>query len=136
MDLPAFPPETSSSGTVRDHLVVVGQRAGAETSELTVHAARFAPPPAGKDLHAGIQDLLDWMSRGKSTREIDPVVAAALAHYQFETLHPFNDGQRPHREAADRPAPAATGGAVGAGPDGLAVVRIKEKRILRPPSRG
>ena len=23
---------------------------------------------------------------------IDPVVGAALAHYQFETLHPFHDG--------------------------------------------
>src|SRR5262249_7374281 len=29
-------------------------------------------------------------SRGDG--EIDPVVAAAMAHYQFETLHPCNDG--------------------------------------------
>jgi Fic family protein len=32
------------------------------------------------------------MSSREILREIDPVVAAALAHYQFETLHPFNDG--------------------------------------------
>jgi Fic family protein len=39
-----------------------------------------------------LQDLLDWMTDGRVLQEIDPVVAAALAHYQFETLHPFHDG--------------------------------------------
>lgn len=84
--------ENSSFGAVRDHVVVVGQRAGEGPSDLTIHAARFVPPPPGNDLHASIRDLLDWMSRRQNSREIDPVVAAALAHYQFETLHPFNDG--------------------------------------------
>jgi len=32
------------------------------------------------------------MSNKEVAQEIDPVVAAALAHYQFETLHPFHDG--------------------------------------------
>ncbi|MPZ79446.1 MAG: Fic family protein [Actinophytocola sp.] len=84
--------ENSSSGTVRDHLVVVGQRAGASPPEFPVQSARFVPPPAGNDLRANLQDLLDWMGRKETGQEIDPVVAAALAHYQFETLHPFNDG--------------------------------------------
>jgi Fic family protein len=26
------------------------------------------------------------------SRSLDPVVAAAMAHYHLETLHPFNDG--------------------------------------------
>ncbi|HEY0454551.1 Fic family protein, partial [Actinophytocola sp.] len=84
--------ENSSSGTVRDHVVVVGQREGASPRDLPIHSARFVPPPPGADLRANLQDLLDWMSRKGANREIDPVVAAALAHYQFETLHPFNDG--------------------------------------------
>lgn len=32
---------------------------------------------------------MDWLD---AKSETDPVVAAAMAHYQFETLHPFNDG--------------------------------------------
>ena len=37
-----------------------------------------------------MQDLLQWIEGPSADR--DPVVAAAMAHYQFETLHPFNDG--------------------------------------------
>ncbi|HJQ45686.1 MAG TPA: Fic/DOC family N-terminal domain-containing protein [Amycolatopsis sp.] len=84
--------EGKSSGKVRDHQVVVGQRATAQPSDLPAHAARFVPPPPGLDLQANLRDLLDWMASKDVGREIDPVVVAALAHYQFETLHPFHDG--------------------------------------------
>jgi Fic family protein len=36
-------------------------------------------------LTAGLQNLVDWMRRDHTTT-IDPVVAAAMSHYQFETL--------------------------------------------------
>lgn len=57
-----------------------------------MHAARFVPSPPGLELQANLRDLLDWMASREVGREIDPVVAAALAHYQFETLHPFHEG--------------------------------------------
>lgn len=84
--------EGQSSGKVRDHQVVIGQRKGAGPGALPVHAARFVPSPPGLDLQANLRDLLDWMANKEVGREIDPVVTAALAHYQFETLHPFHDG--------------------------------------------
>ena len=56
-----------------------------------MRAARFIPSPPGDDLRANVQDLIDW-TRLDLSHEIDPVVAAAMAHYQFETLHPFHDG--------------------------------------------
>lgn len=80
------------SGKVRDHQVVVGRREEARPGDPPVHAARFVPSPPGLDLQANLRDLLDWMANKDVGREIDPVVAAALAHYHFETLHPFHDG--------------------------------------------
>lgn len=82
--------ENASSGAVRDRQVVVGRLGYAHPGEPAAHAARFIPSPPGLDLHAHLQTLLDWM--GARDSDVDPVVAAALAHYQFESLHPFDDG--------------------------------------------
>ena len=85
------PAEGPSSGQIRAIQVVIGQRRTAAVAELPVRAARFVPSPPGSDLEANVHDLIRWV--GADHRgSIDPVVAAALAHYQFETLHPFHDG--------------------------------------------
>jgi Fic family protein len=47
------------------------------------------PPPPGDLLEASFDEWLRWVSAKSSMPE---VVRAALAHYQFETLHPFSDG--------------------------------------------
>lgn len=86
------PGENASSGKMRDLQVVVGERQGARFGDFPVHAARFVAPPPGLDLPASLRDLLDWMANKDVGLAVDPVVAAALAHYQFETLHPFHDG--------------------------------------------
>ena len=85
------PTEGSSSGHIREIQVVIGQRKTAGLGELPIKAARFVPPPPGDDLNARVQDLMGWMVRDHAN-VVDPVVAAALGHYQFETLHPFHDG--------------------------------------------
>jgi len=50
---------------------------------------RFVPPPAERipDL---MSDLEKYMNDGDDTT--DPLVRAFLAHYQFESIHPFPDG--------------------------------------------
>jgi Fic family protein len=82
--------DTDQAGRLRNIQVVIG---GSRT--IRVQDARFVPRPPGADLEAQVHDLFRWMQT-RLTEDglpvIDPVVAAAMAHYQFEALHPFNDG--------------------------------------------
>lgn len=71
------------AGRVRDQQVLIGPRG------CSVHEARFVPPPPDDRLHAGIDEWLRWLS---DPIDVPALVKAALTHYQFETLHPFHDG--------------------------------------------
>lgn len=77
------PADNRDAGRVRSTQVVIGARGG------SIESARFVPPPPGRALEAALADLLEWMHREPDNA---PVVEAAMAHYQFETIHPFNDG--------------------------------------------
>jgi Fic family protein len=77
------PGERNDAGRLRDCIVVVG-KPGSSFAD-----ARFVPPPPGDQLRAGVEDLLDWLANPPS---LPTVVHAAMAHYQFETLHPYSDG--------------------------------------------
>lgn len=80
----ATPGEQSDAGGLRDRQVVIG------APSSRVADARFVPPPPGDQLRSGVEQWLQWV--GDPPRDLSPVVRAALAHYQFETLHPFSDG--------------------------------------------
>jgi len=75
--------ELSDAGGLRDRIVVIGAR-GRGFGD-----ARFVPPPHGDQLRAGLEQLLGWIARPP---DLPVVVQAALTHYQFETLHPYSDG--------------------------------------------
>jgi Fic family protein len=54
----------------------------------TLKNARYIPPnPA--DMQEAMSDLEKYMN---SESDLDPLIQAALIHYQFETIHPFLDG--------------------------------------------
>ncbi|MGD0452819.1 MAG: Fic family protein [Solirubrobacteraceae bacterium] len=57
-------------------------------SGSTIETARFVPPPPN-ELPAL---LADWERYAHETVEVPLLVQNALLHYQFETLHPFLDG--------------------------------------------
>lgn len=50
--------------------------------------ARFVPPPP-EEVSAALTDLERWLH---SDDPLPPLVKAGLAHVQFETIHPFLDG--------------------------------------------
>jgi Fic family protein len=75
--------ELSDAGGLRDRVVVIGAR------RQRLGDARFVPPPPGDQLRAGVEQLLAWLH---DPPNVPTVVQAAMSHYQFETLHPFSDG--------------------------------------------
>ena len=58
------------------------------TPDATVETARFVPPPPD-ELSALLTDLELFIH---DSPRLPPLVQAALVHYQFETIHPFLDG--------------------------------------------
>ncbi len=78
------------SGRLRDHQVVIGRRDDAPAGANQAEASRFVPCPPGDQLDAGVQALVTWLQQEHP--QIPPVAQAAMAHYQFETLHPFAGG--------------------------------------------
>jgi Fic family protein len=47
-------------------------------------------PPEATDVPGLMKELVDWIHRAKT--ELPIPVVAGVAHYQFETIHPFFDG--------------------------------------------
>lgn len=73
----------ASSGRLRAEQVAIGPRGSLATE------ARFVPPPPGPGLQQLFTDWERWNYREDSL----PIVARiAVSHYQFETIHPFIDG--------------------------------------------
>ncbi len=54
----------------------------------SLKTARYIPPNV-EDMHHGLSELEKYMNLDES---YDVLVNAALIHYQFETIHPFLDG--------------------------------------------
>ncbi|MEM6778221.1 MAG: Fic family protein [Planctomycetota bacterium] len=71
-------------GELRKAGVFIGDRARG------VNHARFVPMPAGDGLENALSDLEKFVNTPHEN--IPPLFVAALTHYQFETIHPFNDG--------------------------------------------
>lgn len=71
------------AGRLRERHVYIGER------HLGIEQSRFVPPPHGEDLIKGFSDWEKWIN---AEDDISILVKAAVGHYQFETLHPFSDG--------------------------------------------
>lgn len=64
----------------------VQARIGKPSDDL--HDARFVPPPHG-EIERLMTNLLGYLN---DYDDIDDLLVIAIAHYQFETIHPFSDG--------------------------------------------
>lgn len=74
--------EEKRPGELRDDLV------GLDEPGTPLVDARFVPPPAANVPYA-LGDLMRYVDSGPTYA---PLIDLALIHYQFETIHPFRDG--------------------------------------------
>ncbi|WP_431238152.1 Fic family protein [Mycolicibacterium aichiense] len=72
------------AGSVRTTQVFIG------VGTRRVTTARFVPPPADHRLRDGLESWQEWIR--DTSKELPTIIRVAAAHYQFETLHPFHDG--------------------------------------------
>ncbi|WP_227820096.1 Fic family protein [Agromyces aureus] len=75
------PAERDYAGRVRDMQNWIGG------SDSSPRGALYVPPP-GETVDGYMDDLLRFVNRD----DIHPVAQAAIAHAQFESIHPFTDG--------------------------------------------
>ncbi|WP_313406712.1 Fic family protein [Aeromicrobium sp.] len=73
--------DTAAPGRFRDQQVWIGG------TDYSPHRAEFVPPQASR-IGTAISDLCAFCRR----TDLPLVAQAAIAHAQFETIHPFNDG--------------------------------------------
>lgn len=71
----------SYGGELREEQVWIGG------TPYSPHGAEFVPPAWGR-----VADCLDDLTMFLRRDDLNPIVKAALAHAQFETIHPFIDG--------------------------------------------
>jgi Fic family protein len=76
--------EDWQAGQVRQTQVIIGPYKG-----CTVLEASYIPPPPGALLDEGLSAWEKWIH---AEGDLHALIRVAAAHYQFEALHPFTDG--------------------------------------------
>ena len=71
-------------GEFKDNQNFIGTRA------RSIEDARFVPAPPNLTLE--LMSDLEKFIHSEEARSLPPIIVNALVHYQFETIHPFPDG--------------------------------------------
>ena len=75
--------------TILGHDTAIRDRPGTYIGNPLTQAAIYTPP-SGRDVLADL--LSNWERFLHDHGELDPLIVMAVAHYQFEAIHPFSDG--------------------------------------------
>lgn len=70
-------------GKIRTGPVIIGD------ANKSMQEARYIPPPPGDALVRAMSAWEKWINEES---DLSSVIRASLGHYQFEALHPYNDG--------------------------------------------
>lgn len=73
-------------GVIRGHEVSIRRSGGIYIGNPITGARSYTPPDDPRPHMASLMEFLN------ARTSLDPLVSMALAHYQFEAIHPFTDG--------------------------------------------
>ena len=68
---------------------VMDQGTAGQYRTIRVRVGSYVAPPPDR-VRPLMSDLLEWWN--KDAPKISPIVSSAIVHHQFETIHPFADG--------------------------------------------
>ena len=68
---------------------VMDQGTAGQYRTIRVRVGSYVAPPP-KQVQPMMSKLLEWWN--KQAAKISPILSSAVVHYQFETIHPFADG--------------------------------------------
>ena len=68
---------------------VMDQGTAGQYRTIRVRVGSYVAPPPER-VQPMMSDLLEWWN--KQAAKISPILSSAIVHYQFETIHPFADG--------------------------------------------
>lgn len=78
---------------LRLHKIIAGdvmdQGSAGQYRTIAVRVGRYVPPPP-QDVSGLMFELLTWWN--KEAEKLSPVLSSAIVHHQFESIHPFADG--------------------------------------------
>jgi Fic family protein len=91
---------------LREDYTVFRNLPGGETTSYTIHAGRYKTRPnsvitrygdrfeyaSPEETPALMSDLVDWYNEAENSGQFTPVELAAIFHYRYIRIHPFEDG--------------------------------------------
>ena len=82
---------TLPDGTVTSYVIHAGCYKTRPNSVITRYGDRFEYA-APEETNALMTDLVDWYNEAETSGEYNPLELAALFHYRYIRIHPFEDG--------------------------------------------
>ncbi len=74
------------AGTLRTTQVFVGTR------DRPIRQAHYVPPPPGDQMRSLLEQWIAWQTNAVAIERLPLVARVAMAHFQFEAIHPYTDG--------------------------------------------
>jgi cell filamentation protein, protein adenylyltransferase len=74
---------------IKDHRVSIRNVPGTRIANPATREIIYSPPEGASVI---ADELANWEKFLHAEDELDPLVRMAIAHYQFEAIHPFHDG--------------------------------------------